>query len=74
MGGQDLEVAGAPLPSLTTTYVDKPYMGRLAARHLVEMVESGKNSPVRIIVPTRVVPRDSVAKLAASAEEPKTKA
>jgi LacI family transcriptional regulator len=61
MGGQDLQVAGVSGPSLTTTFVDKLYMGKIAASHLINMIAEGESRPVRIVVPTRVIERESVA-------------
>ncbi len=61
MGGQDLDVPIRSAPPLTTTFVDKAYMGKVAVRHLIEMIESQGNEPLRIVIPTRLVERASVA-------------
>ncbi|MHB1157559.1 MAG: LacI family DNA-binding transcriptional regulator [Phycisphaerales bacterium] len=61
MGGQDLEVPNRTGPAMTTTFVDKPYMGKLAVQHLIEMIETDQSQSLRMTVPTRVIERESVA-------------
>ncbi len=60
VGYDDIDLAGCVSPSLTTMYVDKLAMGRLAVQLLVNRIEHPDSSPVRTAVRPRLIERDSV--------------
>ena len=47
-------------PALTTVHVPKQYMGKMAAKHLSEMIACKTNEPVKIEISTSLVIRKSV--------------
>ena len=69
---EDLSISGfdgiaqmqAFRPRLTTVYQDAPQMGREAARLLISRIE-GKDVPETLVIPTRLIPGETVAKPAA---------
>ncbi len=63
MGGQDLYLP-YPLPAkLTTTSIDKRYMGRTAVRLILDSLKSDQNLPVQVTVQASLCVRESVRKL-----------
>ncbi|HLV09289.1 MAG TPA: GntR family transcriptional regulator [Halanaerobiales bacterium] len=60
IGFDDIEMAGQVKPSLTTMRVRRAEMGEIAAKLMFERVNSQRDYPVRIAVPTVLQKRNSV--------------
>lgn len=63
IGLDDLVISEYTRPAITTMGVDKVHMGRLAMETLFQLMNGGETSAVKLI-PTRLIERDSVRKLA----------
>ena len=60
VGFDDLPMAAFLEPSLTTIHVPKKYIGEMAVKRLVEIIESKVHLPVKIEVSTKLKKRRSV--------------
>lgn len=60
VGFDDLPMAAFLEPSLTTIHVPKNYIGEMAVKRLVEIIESKEHLPVKIEVSTKLKKRRSV--------------
>jgi LacI family transcriptional regulator len=66
IGFDDIGLASEVNPTLSTIHVPKRTMGMLAVQQLLKIIK-GKESPFRkILVPTRLIKRDSTARVVAS--------
>jgi len=63
IGFDDTDIASTSNPALTTIHVDRELMGVLSVQRLMEQVENPKRSPVKTIVATQLVARDSVKRV-----------
>jgi LacI family transcriptional regulator len=68
-GFDDLDVAARITPPLTTIQVDRSLMGMLAVRHLYDRAAMLDRPPITSIIGTKLVVRDSVAKVNKKARE-----
>ncbi len=59
MGFDDIDVATQAKPALSTVLVKKLEMGQLAARLILEQLGGERDYPIRVVVPTSLVIRDS---------------
>ena len=59
VGFDDTEAASLVTPRLTTIYVDKVELGSAALRRLAEVLDTKHTKAQKIIIPTRLVIRDS---------------
>ncbi len=64
IGFDDIEMASQVKPSLTTMRVRRAEMGEMAARLVFERVNSQRNYPLRVAVPTVFQERNSVKEVA----------
>jgi LacI family transcriptional regulator len=66
IGFDDIGLASEVNPALSTIHVPKKTMGMLAVQQLLQIIK-GKESPYRkILVPTRLIKRDSTARVVSS--------
>ncbi len=63
VGFDDTEQCAQCVPRLSTVNVGSPLIARLAVEQLFSMMAGGNPGPVRTIVPTRLVLRDSIRNL-----------
>lgn len=63
VGFDDIDLAAEMVPALTTVRVDKTLMGKMAVRILRDWVEDPDRLPVKIIITTILIERDSVRNL-----------
>lgn len=59
----DIEIAAYTSPPLTTVHVPKKELGQTAVRTLVQRINGELNLPLKIILPTRLVERESACKV-----------
>jgi LacI family transcriptional regulator len=59
IGYDDIELAAFSVPRLTTIYQDKMYIGELAVRQILKHIQDPNLPPEEIILPTRLVIRES---------------
>ena len=63
IGFDDTEIASSTNPALTTIHVDRELMGMLGVQRLIEQSEHPGWSPLKTVVSTHLVERDSVKQL-----------
>ncbi len=63
VGFDDIDLAQEVKPALTTVQIDKELMGTLAVRCLNERAEGKRQTPVTLMLGTRLIERDSVRAL-----------
>lgn len=63
IGFDDIDLARAFVPALTTMYVDKSYMGQLAMRHLSDRRQYPERPTIKSLMSTRLIERDTVKDL-----------
>ena len=59
MGFDDIDMAAQAKPALSTVLVRKLEMGQLAAQLILEQLSGKRNYPIKVVVPTSLVQRDS---------------
>jgi LacI family transcriptional regulator len=62
IGHDDIRESGIINPALTTVRIEKEEMGRMAARRLIDRIRNPEIMPVKIIVPGKLVIRESTGK------------
>jgi len=60
IGFDNIDMAAEARPALSTVHVRKLEMGQVAARLILEQLTGQRDYPLRVVVPTVLVPRDSV--------------
>jgi LacI family transcriptional regulator len=60
IGFDDIDLAQEVTPPLTTMHVDKVLMGALALRHLRDRAETPDRTPIKTMISTQVIVRESV--------------
>ena len=65
VGFDDIELSRLTVPPLTTVRVYKEELGSIAVRQLIAAIREEKQGPETVIVPTRLVERESVRRLSA---------
>lgn len=63
IGIDNIEAAQTHTPPLTTIHIDRELMGELGVQRIIEQADNPNRSPVKSIVATRLVERDTVKKL-----------
>ncbi len=61
-GFDNINIAESTHPPLTTIHIDRRHIGRLAVEILADRLEQRDAAPVRILVQTRLVKRDSTGR------------
>ena len=59
MGFDDIDMAAQAKPALSTVLVRKLEMGQLAAQLILEQLSGKRDYPIKVVVPTSLVQRDS---------------
>jgi LacI family transcriptional regulator len=59
VGMDDVDLARYTQPPLTTVHIERELMGREAVRRLIDLIEGRDTGPIKTIIPTRLVIRDS---------------
>ncbi|NMB45727.1 MAG: GntR family transcriptional regulator [Firmicutes bacterium] len=59
MGFDDIDMAAQAKPALSTILVRKMEMGQLAARLILEQLSGKRNYPIKVVVPTQIIERNS---------------
>lgn len=62
-GFDNISLSKVMRPEITTVDQDKPELARLAVRCLVHEIETGNKQAKKYVVPTKMIYRDSVAKI-----------
>ena len=60
IGFDNIDMAAEARPALSTIHVRKLEMGQVAARLILEQLTGQRDYPLRVVVPTVIVPRGSV--------------
>lgn len=63
VGFDDIELAKELTPPLTTVAVPRVEMGQAAARLILERLQERRDHPLKVLVPTQLITRDSVGKI-----------
>ncbi len=63
VGFDDIDMAKEVVPALTTIHVDKVLMGTMAVRHIRDRVLEPERTPLKTLVGTKLVERNSVRRL-----------
>lgn len=63
IGFDDTDIASKSNPALTTIHVDRELMGIMGVRQLIERAKNPERSPIKTVVSTRLILRDSVKQL-----------
>jgi LacI family transcriptional regulator len=61
VGMDDIPLAAAVRPGLTTVRIDVEELGRRATERLLQAIDDADPEPGRLVLPTRLVVRDSAA-------------
>ena len=64
IGFDDTVIATSTEPELTTIHIDRELMGILGVQRLIELAENPGRSPVKTVVSTRLIKRDTVKRIA----------
>lgn len=64
IGFDDIDLAKYATPSLTTIRVYKEELGSIGVRTLLDLIRGEIKTPIKTILPTKLIERDSVKKLA----------
>lgn len=59
MGFDDIDMAAQAKPALSTVLVRKLEMGQLAAQLILEQLSGKRDYPIKVVMPTSLVPRNS---------------
>jgi len=68
VGFDDIELSRLTVPPLTTVRVYKEELGSIAVRQLLSAIQEDREEPETVIVPTRLVKRESVRRLGSPPE------
>ena len=60
VGFDDIDLAQEVTPALSTMHVDKVLMGSMAVRHLIDRRVQPERTPVKTLISTHLIERDSV--------------
>jgi LacI family transcriptional regulator len=60
VGFDDIDLARISMPPLSTVRVDKEELGSIAVRTVLSMIRGESDKPVTLIMPTKLIERDSV--------------
>jgi len=63
IGFDDTEIASITNPALTTIHVNRELMGTLGVQRLLEQIENDGWSPIKTVVSTHLITRETVKKL-----------